>query len=133
MSSVAGPGQVILVVEDDTDTRQALGEYLTVLFPETRVVMSESGEAALALALRTLPSVVVLDIRLGGMQGFEFVERLRTEVPGRVSIVALTGDMSADTLLRAESAGFTAFLRKPADMGRLEMVIRPLLAEAPRV
>ena len=55
-------------------------------------------------------------------------DRLRDE-PGtdRVAIVALTGDMSPDTLMKAEAAGFKAFLRKPADMDRLEMVLRPLL------
>jgi CheY-like chemotaxis protein len=134
MSRAARPAeQAILVVEDDTDTRQALGECLTHLFPEARVLTSESGEAALELAVRTQPSVVVLDLRLREMRGLEFAERLRGGVPGRTSIVALTGDMSPDTLLRAESAGFAAFLRKPADMERLEMVLRPLLEETPRV
>ena len=122
------PRQAILVVEDDTGTRRALGEYLSTVFPEARVLMSESGEAGLELALRTRPDVVVVDLRLRGIHGFEFAERLRAEGAGAdVSIVALTGDMSADTLMRAEAAGFTAFLRKPADMDRLETVLRPLL------
>jgi CheY-like chemotaxis protein len=118
----------ILIVEDDADTRHALGEYLTTLFPEARVVMTESGETGLELARRTRPSVVLLDLRLRGMGGFDFAERLR-ELPSgaAVPIVALTGDMSPDTLLRAEAAGFIAFLRKPADMDRLETVLRPLL------
>jgi CheY-like chemotaxis protein len=124
------PPHVILVVEDDVDTRQALGEYLTVLFPEARVLMSESAEAALELAHRTNPSVVILDLRLRGMHGFEFAERYRRARPdANASIVALTGDMSPDTLVRAEAAGFTAFLRKPADLDRLETVLRPLLLE----
>jgi CheY-like chemotaxis protein len=120
--------QVIMVVEDDTDTRLALGEYLKTVFPEARIVMSESGEAGLELARRTRPRVVLLDLRLRGIGGFEFADRLRTE-PGAdgVAIVALTGDMSPDTLMKAEAAGFKAFLRKPADMDRLEMVLRPLL------
>ena len=119
---------VIMVVEDDTDTRLALGEYLKTVFPEARIVMSESGEAGLELARRTRPRVVLLDLRLRGIGGFEFADRLRGE-PGAdgVAIVALTGDMSPDTLVKAEAAGFTAFLRKPADMDRLEMVLRPLL------
>jgi CheY-like chemotaxis protein len=123
---------VILVVEDERDTRQALGEYLSAIFPDTRVVMTESGETALELAQRTRPSVVLLDLRLRGIQGFEFAERLR-QLPATATtpIVALTGDMSADTLLRAEAAGFVAFLRKPADMDRLEMVLRPILEGAP--
>jgi CheY-like chemotaxis protein len=119
---------VLLVIEDDTDTRQVLGEYLTMLFPAARVLMSESGEAGLELAQRTRPRVVLLDLRLRGIHGFEFAERLRDSgAADGVAIVALTGDMSPDTLVKAEAAGFTAFLRKPADMDRLEAVLRPLL------
>jgi CheY-like chemotaxis protein len=119
---------LILVVEDDRDTRQAVGEYLSAIFPDTRVAMSESGETGLQLALRTRPDVVLLDLSLQGIDGFEFADRLRSD-PGcaAVKIVALTGDMRPDTLLRAEAAGFFAFLRKPADMDRLEAVLRPLV------
>jgi CheY-like chemotaxis protein len=126
--TTAPDAAVLLVIEDDTDTRQAIGEYLTALFPDARVVMSESGEAGLELAQRTRPRVVLLDLRLRGIQGFEFAERLRSSgAADGVAIVALTGDMSPATLLKAEAAGFTAFLRKPADMDRLEAVLRPLL------
>lgn len=122
---------MILVVEDDPDSRQAIGEYLSILFPTARVVMSESGENALALAQRIAPRVVLLDLRLSGMHGFEFAARLRRHDPGgNTAIVALTGDTSTDTLLRAEEAGFAAFLRKPADLDRLEAVLRPLLESA---
>ena len=122
------PPQVIMVIEDDTDTRQALGEYLKTVFPDARIVMSDSGEAGLELARRTRPRVIVLDLRLRGIGGFEFARRMRDEDGAdTVAIVALTGDMSPDTLMKAEAAGFTAFLRKPADMDRLEMVLRPLL------
>ena len=119
---------VILVVEDDPDTRQALAEYLTVLFPGSRVVMTESGEAGLELIQHTRPSVILLDLRLQGIGGFEVVARLRRLEPAlEVPIVALTGDMSPDTLMKAEAAGFVAFLRKPADMEGLETVLQPLL------
>lgn len=119
--------QSILIVEDDADTRQALGEYLASLFPAARVLMTDSGETGLELARRTRPSVVLLDLRLRGMGGFDFAERLRRLPIGTgVPIVALTGDLSPDTLQRAEAAGFAAFLRKPADVDRLEAVLRPL-------
>ena len=122
---------MILIVEDDADTRHAISEYVATLFPAARVVSSESGEGALALAQRLAPRVVLLDLRLGGMHGFEFAQRLRSQARGAdTAIVALTGDTSPDTLLRAEEAGFTAFLRKPADFDRLEAVIRPLISKA---
>jgi CheY-like chemotaxis protein len=117
----------ILVIEDDGDTRHALGKCLASLFPDSRVMMSESGEAGLELARHSRPDVILLDLRLRGIQGFEFADRLREAVPVPIPIVALTGDMSPDTLLRAEAAGFAAFLRKPADIDRLETVLRPLL------
>ena len=123
------PSGAILVIEDDSDTRHALAECLSVLFPTSRVMMSESGEAGLELARRSRPDVVLLDLRLRGIHGFEFAERLRRDAAdgSRIAIVALTGDMSPDTLMRAEAAGFAAFLRKPADVARLETVLRPFL------
>jgi len=119
---------VILVVEDDTDTRQALGEILTALFPSSRVLMTESGEAGLELIRRTRPSVVLLDLHLRGIDGFEFANRVRSlDDRAATPIVALTGDMSPATLMRAEAAGLVAFLRKPPDIDRLEAILRPLL------
>jgi CheY-like chemotaxis protein len=118
----------ILVVEDDSDTRRALGELLTLLFPGSRVLMAESGEAALELIRRTRPRVVVLDLHLGGIQGFDFAARVSSMPDGQPpAIVALTGDSSPDTVKRAKAAGFAAFLRKPADADVLETVLRPIL------
>jgi CheY-like chemotaxis protein len=123
---------VILIVEDRAATRHVIGEYLTALFPEARILTAESGETGLELARRTRPSVVILDLHLPGMGGFEFAERLR-QMPATASlpIVALTEDMRPDTLLRAEAAGFAAFLHKPANMDRLETVVRLLLEGTP--
>ena len=119
---------IILVVEDDTETRQALGEILTALFPDSRILMSESGEAGLELIRRTRPSVVLLDLNLRGIHGFEFADRVRglNGIPAP-PIVALTGDLSPATLMRAEALGFAGFLHKPADIDRLETVLRPFL------
>lgn len=133
MAQAAPAVPVILVVEDDGDTRRAVGEYLATLFPGARVLMTESGETGLELARRTPPTVVVLDLRLRGLGGFDFAGRLREDVRlAAVPIVALTGDRRPETLRRAETAGFTAFLSKPADFDRLEAVLRPLLAGAAR-
>src|SRR6266516_7956661 len=119
----------ILVVEDDSDTRHALGELLTILFPASRVLMAQSGEAPLELIRRTRPRVVILDLHLGGIHGFDFAARVAGLPDGRPppAIVALTGDASPDTVRRAEAAGIAAFLRKPADAEVLETGLRPIL------
>jgi len=129
LTRVSGGVGPILVVEDDSDTRRALGELLTLLFPGSRVLMAESGEAALELIRRTRPRVVILDLHLGGIHGFDFAARVAGLPDGRPppAIVALTGDASPDTVRRAEAAGFAAFLRKPADADMLETVLRPIL------
>jgi two-component system cell cycle response regulator DivK len=119
---------IILVVEDDTETRHALGEILTALFPASRILMTESGEAGLELIRRTRPSVVLLDLNLRGIHGFEFADRVRGLDGGSAPpIVALTGDLSPATLMRAEALGFAGFLHKPADIDRLESVLKPFL------
>lgn len=120
----------ILVVEDDGETRHALGELLTALFPECRVLMTESGEAALELVSRTSPSVVLLDLHLRGIHGFEFARRVRQLGPGAVPIVALTGDTSPDTVRRARAEGFAGYLVKPADAENLERAIASALSLA---
>ena len=128
LTRVSGGVGPILVVEDDWDTRRALGELLILLFPGSRVLMAESGEAALELIRRTRPRVVILDLHLGGIHGFDFAARVSSlgdEHPP--AIVALTGDSSPDTVRKAEAAGFAAFLRKPADAELLETVLRPIL------
>jgi CheY-like chemotaxis protein len=119
---------IILVVEDDTETRHALGEILTALFPGSRILMTESGEAGLELIRRTRPSVVLLDLNLRGIHGFEFAARVRgLDGSPAPPIVALTGDLSPATLMRAEALGFAGFLHKPADIDRLETVLKPFL------
>jgi CheY-like chemotaxis protein len=128
LARVGGSIGPILVVEDDSDTRRALGELLILLFPGSRVLMAESGEAALELIRRTRPRVVILDLHLGGIHGFDFAARVAAMADGRQpAIVALTGDASPDTVRRAEAAGFAAFLRKPAAADVLETVLRPIL------
>ncbi len=82
-----------------------------------------------SLARRSLPKVVLLDLGLRGIQGFAFARRRRRCASGgpSVPIVALTGDTGPDTLRRADADGFAAFRQEPADVDRLETVLRPLL------
>jgi DNA-binding response OmpR family regulator len=122
----------ILLVEHDADTRRTLGDQLATLFPEARVLMTDSGETGLELARRTWPSVVLLDLGLGGMGAFQFTERLRRLASGAgVPIVGLVSGDSHDALLRAEDIGFAAFLQTPVESHPLTTIVRPLLERPP--
>jgi DNA-binding response OmpR family regulator len=122
----------ILLVEDDNDARRALGDQLALLFPEARVLMTDSGETGLELARRTWPSVVLLDLSLRGMGAFQFTERLRRLASGAgVPIVGLVSGDSHDALLRAEDIGFAAFLQTPVESHPLTTIVRPLLERPP--
>jgi CheY-like chemotaxis protein len=130
----SGPVRSILLVEHEADARRALGDQLAALFPEARVLMTDSGETGLELARRTWPSVVLLDLGLRGMNAFQFSERLRRLASGAgVPIVGLVSGASHDALLRAEAAGFAAFLNTPVESQPLTTIVRPLLERPPAV
>lgn len=122
----------ILLVEGDAETRRTLGDQLAELFPEARVLMTESGETGLELARRTWPSVVLLDLALRGMGAFQFTARLRRLASGAaVPIVGLDGDGESETPLQAEFAGLFGCLRKPVERSHLTTMLRPLMERPP--
>lgn len=122
--------KVLLVVTEHADTRQALGRSCAAQFPDVQTVVAESGPAGLEHARRTPPGVVVLDLAIP--DAFAFVERLRhLSSPFVVPIVALTAEVETAALLRAEAAGFAAFLRPPVDIEALDLILRPLLESIP--
>ena len=118
---------VVLVVEDDRAVREliavALGEE-----PGLRVVVAADGAEALAWALETPPSVVVVDMRLPVLDGHELARRLRADprtARARIVAVGATGDAE-----RARAAGCDAFLPKPFDLDVLLHAVGKALTEA---
>jgi CheY-like chemotaxis protein/two-component sensor histidine kinase len=122
-----GPGRV-LVVDDNRDAAETLATLLEMLGLQTRQV--HDGEAVLAAALEFRPDVVLLDIGLPGMDGYEVAQVLRAEPRlGRVTLIALTGWGAEDDRRRAMAAGFDHHLTKPVDLGVLEAMLRQLQQE----
>jgi two-component system, chemotaxis family, CheB/CheR fusion protein len=110
----------ILVVDDETDTAESLAELL-----------GENGHEALAVAdgpsaLETVgtfhPEVVLLDLGLPGMDGYEVARRLRADDAGRkLLLIAVTGYQSDATKLK--QAGFDQHLIKPPDMQKVSALL----------
>ena len=114
----------ILLVEDNGDARQMLQMLLTLAGHE--VDSAGDGVTGLEKALRARPDVVVVDLGLPGLDGYEVARRLRAE--GRdLGLVALTGYGQPADREKALAAGFDTHVVKPVEPGHLTEVIASVL------
>ncbi|MFD0668641.1 hybrid sensor histidine kinase/response regulator [Ramlibacter sp. MAHUQ-53] len=126
----APEASTVLVVDDNTDAADTL--QLLLEMQGLTVVTAGDGAGALAQARRHHPGVVVLDIGLPDMTGYEVARRLRAEAGEgeRPVLIALTGWGQAADRARAAEAGFDHHLTKPADPDRLAAILRSHLQPA---
>jgi PAS domain S-box-containing protein len=123
-SRIAGDtGLRILVVDDNVDSATVLCRLLQRKGHTTRV--AHEGPAALQLAIAEKPEVLILDIGLPGMDGYEIAMRLRTDPAfAELLIIAVSGYGREDDLERSRAAGFDHHLVKPVDFREVETIIR---------
>lgn len=114
--------KTVLIVEDNRDASQSMGELLELW--GHRVCHAFDGETALRLVASIKPDVVLLDIGLPGIDGYEVATLMRQSgVLQGALLVALTGYGREEDRRRAEEAGFDRHLTKPLDPDLLERVI----------
>ncbi len=119
-------GRRILLVEDSADTREALERIFKRRSCE--VTTAASGEEALELVHRTPPEIIISDLGLPGMSGFEFIIKVREHPEWRdVVAVALSGLGREKDIKTATEAGFDAHLLKPVDMSVLDQTLADAL------
>ena len=115
----------VLIVEDNASTAESLSMLLEVVGFEVRAV--GDGPAALAAVRAQAPDVMLVDIGLPGMDGYELARRLRADERGRdIVLVALTGYGQDEDRRDAIAAGFDHHLVKPVDVEQ----VRRLIADA---
>ena len=108
----------VLVVDDNVDAAELLGEVLELDGHEVSIV--HDGVAALERVGTFAPDVVLLDIGLPGLDGYEVARRLRQRPEGAdLRLVALTGYGQASDRQRSREAGFDAHLVKPVEIDAL--------------
>jgi CheY-like chemotaxis protein len=119
-------GRRVLIVDDDAEGREALRALLEVWGHQVEV--AENGERGLELTLKARPDVVLLDLGMPDLDGYEVARRIRAAPGGdKPFIVALTGWGRVEDHRRARAAGFDTYILKPADVDHLQA----LLASAP--
>ena len=119
---------LVLVVDDFPDNRDMYMQYLE--FSGLRVAEAQNGHEALQQANALLPDLIVMDLSLPGLDGWEATRRLKADPRTRsIPVIALTGHALAGHSKGAIEAGCDAFITKPCLPERLLEEIRKMLKE----
>ena len=121
------PNCRVLVVDDNRDAGDMLGMLLTSLQATVRTV--HSGLEALATIDEFDPEVVLLDIGMPFMDGYEVARRIRARRGKNIRLIALTGWGQEEDVRRAERAGFDHHLVKPPDLEKLGKLLAEVHVE----
>jgi signal transduction histidine kinase/ActR/RegA family two-component response regulator len=122
------PPQRILVVDDNRDSAESVAVLLELLGAD--VHMAYDGPSALAAIDDYRPDVVLMDIGLPGMDGYEVARRIRQRAElDRLTLIAITGWGQEEDRRRSRTAGFQHHLVKPADPVALQALLTSLDAE----
>lgn len=119
-NAVASRQLDVLVVDDNRDSADSMTLLVDMLGHAARAAYD--GPEALASFGTTRPQVVLLDLSMPGMTGFDVIRQMRDEGK-RVIVAAMTGLGSDEDMARTRAAGFDAHLVKPVDLPELERVL----------
>lgn len=118
----------ILYVEDNEDNAAMLSAWLEIE-GDLEVIVATSGALGVELAVREAPDLVLMDLYLPGMTGFEAAREIRANEASRgIPIIALSAHAMEDDRVKALAAGCDEFETKPIVYTRLIAKIRRLLA-----
>ena len=119
------PGRRILVVDDNRDSAESMGEMLRLFGNE--VALAHDGEEAVERAREFSPQVILMDVGMPRLNGYEATRRIRAQPWGRdIAIVALTGWGQEGDRVRSKEAGCTGHLVKPVSLPDLQSVLTEL-------
>jgi signal transduction histidine kinase/CheY-like chemotaxis protein len=128
--AVSLPGACVLVVDDDTDTREVVREILQ--YAGAKVITSGSARETRALIDRFQPDVLIADLGMPEEDGYSLIQTIRANEPGarHLPAIALTAHTRPEDVDHALKAGFHAHIAKPVDASQLVSSIVSLLRPA---
>ncbi|MGI8912580.1 MAG: response regulator [Chloroflexota bacterium] len=115
----------ILVVDDDTSNLELARKILGASGYD--VLLAHDGREAIRVAVDTLPDLILMDLSLPGINGWEAVQQIRTKIQQPIPIVAVTAHAMAGDREQALAAGCTEYLAKPYKPVELRAKITSLL------
>jgi PAS domain S-box-containing protein len=119
----------ILAIDDSEESLETLAVAFSQTFPDAELLTARSGGAGLRLAAESLPDLVLLDVRMPDMDGFETCRRLKADARlGRIPVAFLTAARPDKALCeQALKAGAEGFITKPFEFWELALQARTLL------
>jgi len=121
----------ILVIEDQEDNRQILRDLLTSA--DLDVIEAENGEAGLVAAADHRPDLILMDMQMPILDGYEATRRLKADAAlHAIPVIAVTSYASSSDVDKARAAGCDAFVSKPYSPRQLLAKIREYLSPSAR-
>lgn len=120
--------QIILIVEDHDALRSSLQKWLGAVFPACTFLEARDGEEAIFLVDERHPRIVIMDIKLPGINGIEVVRQIKNAAPG-ICIVMLSMYDASEYRSASESAGASAYVPKHKMYTDLVPVLKKLMRD----
>lgn len=120
-SDIADTSGLVIVVDDNKDAADSLGELFRILGYET--LIAYNGTDGLALFCNTQPRFVFLDIAMPDMSGHEVVRHMRKDGAKDTVFVAVTGFGQEEDKARSHEAGFDYHLTKPINLSEMREIL----------
>jgi len=110
----------ILIVEDDEDVREFVLAAIDDIDYDVEIELAKDGYSAGNKVIKFKPDIIILDIMLPGINGFEICKQIRGELGASVKVLAMTGYFSEESKRKIMAAGADAFMRKPMMLEELK-------------
>ena len=117
----------LLLIDDETDVQYSFQRIFDS--PEIELITASSGEEGLKLVPKIKPDLVIMDIRMGGMNGLETLRRIR-QIDSRLLVILMTAYGTTQTAIEAMKLGAYDYLLKPFDVPKLKEIIANALKAA---
>jgi CheY-like chemotaxis protein len=134
---VASPGagatsrRVVFYVEDNQTNQELIQRFFMRKRPDLELRGAESAEVGIAQACAAVPALILMDINLPGMNGFDALRLLKADPrTARVPVVAMSAHSLKEDIERGLRAGFAAYVTKPIDLRKLLAVLDELVPPA---